>query len=314
MNKEEILTLAKRLGITRYNTGGRSIVISCPLARWTHAKSKDYHPSCSIFIEENDMSCFNCFTCHKKGTVPSLINFLNKRLGGLDDIIPWIEKTNRQDLGTMLDRALVDKIQLNENRYRVFDEAELDNFKNKVPKYALDRGINLSSCKSWGLGYDSSPDDPRLIFAVRDHKNKLVGIVGRTIIGKDPKYKNYSGFHKEMFLYGEHLLDYESTKPFIIVEGMIDPIIVRQNLDVDCVAQMGSFLSDQQAEKVISFAGSRPVITMYDGDEAGDSARKIAKKKLKGKISVFEAMLPRSTDPASVDIDVLKKTLDNVRL
>jgi 5S rRNA maturation endonuclease (ribonuclease M5) len=309
MNKEEILQFCKHLGITRYNTGGRSIVISCPLARWTHAKSKDFHPSCSIFIEENDMSCFNCFTCHNSGTMSSLVRTLHERMGGLEDLIKWVDSVNKQDLGLFIDRALSEKIELPQDKYRTFNDDELSNFINKVPKYAIDRGINLSSCKSWGLGYDNNRDDPRLIFPVRDHKNKLVGIVGRTIKDKKPRYKNYFGFHKEMFLYGEHLLDYDSNKPFIIVEGMIDPIIVKQNIDVDCVAQMGSFLSEKQAEKVISFAGARPVILMYDGDEAGDSARAIAKKILKGKIGVIEAIVPRGKDPASIDAETLKNIL-----
>lgn len=316
MNREEILKLAEALGSRTYNNGGRSIVICCPLAKWTHATGTDKSPSCSVFIEDDDMSSFNCFTCHKHGTVSDLVSQINRLSGGgLEQLQIWVESVNKSNLSAKLDRAVKVSNPITAgfvDRYRIFDENELDDFKNRVPKYALDRGITIDSCKLWGLGYDRNAEDPRLIFPVRDRKAKLVGIVGRTIIkDKEPRYKNYWGFNKAGFLYGEHLINSQSIKPIIVVEGMIDPIIVKQYIDCDCLAQMGTVLSDEQAKKLISYAGIRPVITMYDGDKAGDSARKIAYNKLKSKIIVYHANLPRNSDPGSSNKEEIEKALNS---
>lgn len=319
MNKSEIIELSTKLGGGRFTVGGRSVLICCPLAPWTHEKRKDKKPSCAIMIDDGGVSGYKCFSCHSVGSVSDLIYEVNRRKGGgLEEIIKWVKSVNTLDLTAQLNRAVrsttSNAISQNSPIYRTFDESEMDKFSGSVPKYILDRKITISSCKKYNLGYDKSQNDPRIIFPVRDYKSKLVGIVGRTIRDNDPKYKNYWGFHKELFLYGENFLTFNSQKKLIVVEGMIDTIFVNQELDVDCVGIFGSNPSKYQVEKLIAFAGVRPIISMFDGDKAGDLARDILEDRVAGQIPVFHKLLPRNTDPASNSKEVLIEVLDKLEI
>ena len=308
MNKEEILRLGELLGCTAHVAGGtKSILLNCPLSPWTHNNKADRHPSCAIFIEPDDISIYKCFTCGNKGIVTDLVEKVNRlRGGGLEDVLVWVEKVNHPDLHVRLERAQAERPDAEvvhqdggSRKYRTFGEEDLARFQGRIPKYVLLRGIQILSCKRWGLGYDKSEDDPRLIFPVRDYAGSLVGIVGRTIReGTEPRYKNYWGFNKSGFLYGEHLLSYDSEKTIVLVEGMLDPIAVTQVCDCDCVAQMGTDLSPVQREKIIGFCGTRPLVIMYDGDKPGHNAARKTREQLKDRIVVYTARLPEKTDPA----------------
>lgn len=311
MDRDQIIYLAKELGVERIKHAKLAVMISCPLAPWRHKKGTDSDPSFGIFMKEGQESTYNCFACHASGFVTGLVRFLNNKCNGrYNDLLKWVEQVNSFDIADIIKTAFEKKkVELDYN-YRVFNENELDNFKNKVPQYALDRKISIESCKLWDLGYDKNSLDPRLIFPVRDRKGSLVGIVGRTIRDQEPRYKNYWGFNKEIFLYGEHL--FEQDKPVVVVEGMISAIKAKQILGNNVFAIMGSCPSKYQINKLLGYCASRPLITIYDADEAGDSARDITDDYLKGKHSVYHVYLPRDTDPDSVNEDILKKLFSQV--
>lgn len=181
-----------------------------------------------------DRPIYSCLSCGSKGSVWSLLLFLLSKgrdtwpwievLGGegtverakkrsLSDGLPkghLVARTrpavrkeakkltpspNTAPLGSGDDRPWYDykAVQLADDLEEVpWDDYE--RYIGSVPRYALDRGLTLDTCRVWQLGNDkgvaaptwnASPQMPRwvtsrrLLFPIRDHRGRLVAISGR---------------------------------------------------------------------------------------------------------------------------------------
>jgi len=302
-------------------------VISCPFAKWNHKSEIDKHPSMAISYSDKEESLAHCFSCKVGGTFAGVLLQLAQYLPEVRDLAQRVYEMDKQDLSTRLDKIgtmysedpeeQVKQSELEDSD--VWPENEITAFLGKVPKYALDRGLTLQSCKKWELGYDADPNDPRLVFPVRRMDGKLVGVVGRTIADKEPKYKDYFNFKKSRYLYGEHLI--EPGKPIVVVEGNIDTVWTDQVTDFNVVGLNGSKASERQIEKLVSF--DRRVILMLDGDEAGKRGTwgyQVGNKKykgivqgLKGKVPISIAKIREGEDPGSLRKEDLLERVEEAK-
>jgi len=175
-------------------------------------------------------------------------------------------------------------------------EGRFARYAGSVPSYVRNRGLTLETCKAWGLGHDK--DRGCLVFPVRRHDGKLVGLTGRYYI-KDPptKYHNYAGLNKSRYIYGEHML--ELKKPIIICEGQIDAILTWQHLGLPTLAILGEGFSNSHVQTICSFYP--PVVYIFtDNDKAGRMAAEKIEYQLRGRVPTKLMMPPPGMDPGEL--------------
>ncbi|MGB9867838.1 MAG: DNA primase [Bacillota bacterium] len=153
--------------------------------------------------------------------------------------------------------------------------------------------------KDGGGLYDRFRD--KLMFPIRDMRGRTVAFGARVLDDSQPKYVNSPEnpvFKKGNVLYGLDLAHraIRQTGCVILVEGYMDAIACHQFGFDNCVATLGTALSEAQARTLASMAST--VIIAYDSDAAGQAAT------LRG-IELFRklgcdlrvAQLPEGKDP-----------------
>lgn len=287
MNVKSIEYVVERMGITSVKKNGDWVMLSCPLAPWTHAGGTDSRPSFGI-KEDKGISGANCFSCGFKGGMLNLV----RKYGSyaipdglwtkeeMDELVDFVILAEDEDEITTTP-IRTEKVQIPSN---------LIDFLGNKHKYFTSRGITESTIKKWKLGYVKAFKDldhsiyleERVLFPVYEKEglqDVLRGIIGRTVIDEEPKYKNTPPkFKKENYVYGGWLVDKETK--IVVVEGPIDCLKVNQLLDeykMDdyfAVALMGMHPSKEQIEWLKNKA--EEVICILDNDPSG----RIGTKKL----------------------------------
>ena len=185
-------------------------------------------------------------------------------------------------------------------------EARLQRYRSSVPQYALTRGLTKETCNIWELGYDKRLK--RLVFPIRRHDGKLVGLSGRILPSEErravaegrhvTKYHNYVGLDKTRYLFGEHRLEHK--KPIILCEGQIDAILTWQHLGIPCVAVLGEGFSEIHARTIAAF--EPPCVYLFpDNDAAGRLAAEKFEYGLHGRVPMKLMLPPESMDPGELD-------------
>lgn len=315
MNADEIEKLFMRLGQSKISKGDKNVVVTCPLARWTHEGGEDHHPSLSVKIEPDGSSVFICFSCDSRGTIPTLLAMLQSHGVVLDaDLIEEVLSREKVDLKARalraVDRFDFNKVMSKKKDLAPFSEKELDKFRGKLHPYILGRGVTLDVCRTWGVGWDE--DDQRLIFPVRRLGGALVGIVGRVVVpNRRPKYKNYLNFPKSAYLYGEHFLDRDYDK-VILVEGLLDVLRMQMFGFRNVMATLGIHLSSEQKKKVLGFG--KPIYLMWDWDAAGEQGKSRAITMLRDRIPLFDVKGPFGSDPGDLGKETLEGLIQGAKL
>ncbi|KAF5295703.1 hypothetical protein FQA39_LY12876 [Lamprigera yunnana] len=94
----------------------------------------------------------------------------------------------------------------------------------------------------------------RIIFPIKDEQENVIGFSARTISGQDPKYINSKEnliFHKQELAYNIHKSFAKTARPMqeiIVLEGFMDVISLNRIGITNCIAIMGTALSDYHIE------------------------------------------------------------------
>jgi len=209
-------------------------------------------------------------------------------------------------------------LKLDQLEYKKIPEKHLK-ASQSMPPEVLDyltgprRKLQHSTLSLWELGWQ--PYRRRIVIPVRDWDGNLVAITGRCLDVKDengkwvheqePKFLHGTGFKRDYFLFGEHLVQRGETG--ILVEGHFDAMYLRQMGYPNAVAVMGSHLSQVQTEKVLTMFSD--VIIFPDGDEAGGHAAEKWEHALKGRteVKVLDVLVDR--DPDEYDEEELEELM-----
>ena len=321
MRAEAIVKLAELLGCAKVRAGRRSVVVTCPLAPWTHEGGQDRHPGCSIIIDPDRKSGWRCHGCGHHGN----LNWLVTKWGTLSrkDVEAAFQLIEREEDGAeavkaRLDRTFDEKWAPVEpptepgEDPEIFPEAEAEQFGGRVPRYALDRGLSLETCKAWELGYDEGfggKPTPRLVFPVRRRDGALVGLVGRATNGARPKYYNYWHFRKSRHLYGLDKVPADSDT-LILVEGMIDTL-VWWSYGLPVAGTMGAIPSKEQARLASEY---RRVYVALDADAAGREGTEALLAMLQDRVAVYRCDLPEGkVDPKDCNANEAQAVVASAR-
>lgn len=268
---------------TKINRNGPWLQTSCPFAPWTHKNGTDRTPSFGIIGREDEVSIFHCFTCKRRGTIAMLWEQLGE-LRGVDysdrirdadtsEILgptlgSWEQTGRKKNREAELGEPISDELLL------IYDRAT---DRELSGRYLAERGITRRLADALPILHD--PDDghgvERALFPVRDIDGRLYGLTGRALRNRvEPRIRDYYGLPKRHLLLGAHHAGPArrggSRDPIVLVEGLFDYASVTQ-AGFDCVAAMHSGITPAQA--AILHAIGRPVVLMFDDDEAGETGK-----------------------------------------
>ncbi len=322
---------------------GREFVGNCPF----HLEKTG-----SFFVND-EKGKYYCFGCGAHGDIVSYV--MESKGYNFKQSIKFLAGETNTKLPE--DKILVTKnnnIQkIMEECVNFFQEQLQSN--EKVIKYCENRGINTETLERFKIGHcpknirdffqkllksgfkysdiiktgvfknqDYSKFSERLIFPVFDINNQAIAFGARSIIKEEqPKYINSSespSFQKKETLYGYNIASKNISKkgkPYIVVEGYTDTIIMHQFGFNTTAASMGTAFSSNHLLKLWKHC-DEPIIC-FDGDQAGIRAmKKVANIALEyispGKTLKF-CQIPDNHDPDSFlnanSANSMKKLLEN---
>jgi DNA primase len=162
----------------------------------------------------------------------------------------------------------------------------------------------------------------RIIFPLTDQRGRVLGFAGRALQeGQRPKYLNTSenravGFFKGQLLYGMHEARTPAMKAgrFVAVEGYTDVLALHQAGVPECVAIMGTSLTDPQLEELTRVQGT--VFLALDADNAGKNATsRAARMASERQTDLRVVTMPSGRDPAEIatqdGADAFRRLLDS---
>lgn len=332
MRADDIAHLLEKIGCNhiRHNLGGW-VNASCPFAPFTtlHKSREDSRPSFGVRVDDFGKSHYICFTCSAKGTLTALLMRLRvlmeraeQDVSAFDQLFQWVQAKDREiETSTDSLRALLHKvdyrpsgpveiggIRMSEKTARaalgwaydqpetVLEDAELDRFSplnGEAHDYLKSRGLDERSIDLWGFRWH--PGTRRIAIPVRDCRQRLVGISGRSLEGESKrKFLHSTGFQRDRYLYGEQFLKEGTDHTGYIVEGFFDAIHLWQH-GYRGVAIFGTHLSSVQLEKLTRFF--RAVVVLPDGDGPGLEAAQHMHDLIQRRMPVRVAQMPAGRDP-----------------
>jgi DNA primase len=183
---------------------------------------------------------------------------------------------------------------------------------DKLIQQAAKAGFSAQDLVTAGLARrrDARVEDAfrgRIIFPLADQRGRVLGFAGRGLRdGQRPKYLNTSenravGFFKGQLLYGMHQARTAAMKTgrFVVVEGYTDVLALHQAGVPECVAIMGTSLTDPQLEELTRVQGT--VFLALDADNAGKNATsRAARMASERQTDLRVVIMPAGRDPAEI--------------
>ena len=315
------------------------VSMPCPLAPWTHRNTEDKHPSFGVKVQDNsgNVSIFNCYTCKKKGPLSHLAT-LYQNFSGQDKSHLIDEAEDIELFGVQLplweerndaEPHMIPPDPLGAEYEDIFEPAWAEgvftqdgrgslarNGSGWSHSYLISRGVQFRATQYMDILVDKDDGHgaERIVFAVRGTEGELYGYTGRATDPEvNPRIRDYYGLPKRACLLGAHLIsDRLPPKPIILCEGLFDYARLVQCRQL-AVAAMHSGLTELQA-RILRDAG-RPVILMYDNDEAGRSGNKLAKRLLQDYVPLQKVRYPEGKkDPGSLTSDEIRVMLEESRV
>lgn len=294
MKDTEIAYLLGKLGLKKVKTRSRWVTCECPFASRNHQGGSDEHPSFGVSV--GDFPHYRCQACGEKGPLTGLVWYFARQYPNnaayWSTVFQWVISRSNV-LGSLKEPngkriEIVPGISLDDTDFTwgksidpdtrwletfeptILDDSILgDSPTVEALQYLKGKTRRLTdrTIEAWGIRF--WPKKLRVVIPMRDYTGKLVGASGRTIVNAKPKFLHTTGFKRDYFLFGEHMLD-ETTTPRVgyVVEGHFDVIYLWQVGYRSPVGIMGTYPSRYQIMKIKKFFDKLVVIP--DADKAGE--------------------------------------------
>jgi DNA primase len=192
-------------------------------------------------------------------------------------------------------------------------------------RFLLQKSYSADFLSKTGLFAESSQNRSlslfanRVMFPISNPRGEILAFGGRILGEGQPKYLNSP--ETPFFRKGENLYGMDLAGPairtagfFILVEGYMDVLAMHQAGIANCVAPLGTALTEQQVRLLKRYAPKG--LLLFDGDEAGRKATSRAIEMLESKDLIVEVVeIPGGADPADLvqkgDIVALKGLLEH---
>jgi DNA primase len=159
-------------------------------------------------------------------------------------------------------------------------------------------GLFMENARGGGSAFFAN----RIMFPIANNRGEILAFGGRSLGEEHPKYLNSP--ETAFFRKGENLFGIEKAVPairgesfFFLVEGYMDVLAMHQAGLVNCVAPLGTALTERQSRLLKRFASK--AVLVFDGDDAGEKATARAVEILEGLDFIVQVVeLPKGRDPA----------------
>ena len=269
-------------------------------------------PSFTVYINTQSYYCFGC------GAGGDVITFI-KNIENLDYSEAVRFLADKSGLALPADgyddgMAKMRRRMLDANREaaRFFHSNLFTPDGQKGLQYFLDRGLDISTVRHFGLGFAPDKWDSlirhmkskgytenelvaadlakktqkgniidtyrnRAMFPIIDVRGSVIAFGGRVLDDSKPKYVNTSDtlvYKKSLGVFALNFAKQGTDKTLILCEGYMDVIAYHQAGFKNAIAGLGTAFTPEQAKLISKYADE--VILSYDGDEAGQKATKKA--------------------------------------
>ena len=311
MDASTIKLVASHLGKPGVEQHDDWLHISCPLAQWTHQKGTDSSPSFGIQIKKSGTSRMHCFACHFSGDLHELLLHLKTR--GAQDVSfkalyeIALDEKERQGLSFSDDRG---KPQV---EFQEFWLSGFDPWSSSVDAVTYLNGRKGGEVPDIVKDMlDLRWDDyrKRVCFPIRDQKQILRGLHGRSVNGHAMKYFAYphKGTVNTHYWHGEHLI--APSKPIVIAESVFDMARVFQ-VYRNVIDGLSSGLNPERLARLMKIAKDPLIVTLFDMDAAGDLGRDAVWKAAHKKRSVKHVKLAPGWDAGDTTAEALGNLLSD---
>lgn len=174
-------------------------------------------------------------------------------------------------------------------------------------EYGASRALSPDVIRQLEMGFCSrGMMSGRWCAPVHNAAGEVVAYVGRyaaePVPDKVEKYRLPKGFRKDLVLFNLHRVAGHANQ-VTVVEGIFDAARLH-GLGMPAVALLGSSVSDEQVELLVSSGFEAVVVLMDAGSEKAE--RKLVHR-LSRRLLVRSVALPDGEDPATVSVDFLRE-------
>lgn len=264
------------------------------------------------FSVSQERQIFNCFGCHTGGDVirfiskienvefKEAIEILAERAG---IALPKINNERDNELEYLKGRVY----DINKLAAEYYHETLYNPISKKAQEYVKKRKLDNKTLKTFMIGY--APENGnlykilkekgfkdeeilassligknengrfydkfrgRLMFPIKDVRERVIAFGGRVLDDSKPKYINSPEnivYSKGRQLFGLNIAKKSGNKKIIIVEGYMDAVSLYQRGIENVVASLGTALTEAQGRLLGKYASE--IIIGYDSDGAGQAA------------------------------------------
>ena len=237
---------------------------------------------------------FHCFSCGAGGDVLDLVALLNRCT--LREAVLKLQDWFQPGAATSGDppiRQRVTKREISANPPLPFTLRGVDG----RHVYLSGRDIEERTAARFGVGFYGGPGlmSGRVVIPIHDERGRLVAYAGRSVDGRQPRYRFPVGFGKSQVLFNYHRAAATGSDTAWVVEGFFDCLRVSQAGFASVVALLGTELYEHPAQLLRD--RFRRVLLLLDGDEAGRRAQDRAAARLRDKCEVRVIELPEGVQP-----------------
>ncbi len=290
----------------------------CPFAQWTHEKGIDTRPSFGVKIGPGECKTY-CLACGEAGSQYEVMLRLKHKGLGFDfhTAAELVYAAEDDEPLADLPEPYEDQFEAKEFPH-LYPEWLCDAFEpayheGAVHPYLAGRGMPFEVAEKLNMRFDSFR--LRVLFPVYDHRKRLRGLHGRAVCvpcggeawERELPYKAYpyEGQTNAHIWLGEHWAD--ADKPIVVAESVFDLARVLE-IYPNVISPLTATFSVKKAERL---RNASRVITLFDGDKAGERGR----ARLNGvltttKISHIE--LPPGTDAADHTADEIWELIQHL--
>lgn len=294
--------------LAKTKRAGNNIMVTCPYHESEHTGGQERNASMGITLEDNDKSrkgTCHCFTCNATVDLLELVGYVN----GVDDDGAYGRKWVYRNYLVFDDTQERKPIQIWKNVQKepepIITEEEISTYAKQIPKYVLDRGIDINIAAYFRVGYDSTRD--AAVFPVFDKDGTCRFIQKRMINYK--YFENTEYADKSTLLYGlDKVYEILNTPnvPFnknelYVVESIIDALYLWSYGKL-AVATLQAFPTKEQIQ-LLKEVPIEVIVSAQDNDEAGTKGSIQMRNKLKTKI-IKRIVFPRGCK----DVNDMSKT------
>jgi DNA primase len=236
---------------------------------------------------------FHCFSCGAGGDVLDLVALLDKctlreAAGHLKDWFP-----GAATCGDPVLRQRVTKGNISVNSPLKFTLRGVDG----SHAYLATRQIDGRTAARFGVGFYAGPGimSGRVVIPIHDEWGRLMAYAGRSVDGRQPRYRFPAGFGKSQVLFNFHRAAASASDSVVVVEGFFDCLRVSRAGIESVVALLGTELYEHPAQLLQNRFGR--VVLLLDGDEAGRGACARVAARLRNRCEVRVIGLPEGAQP-----------------